>query len=368
MNNYSEYFTFVFLGIPSWKLATMVLLPLFLYAVRIIVLWICSKIKKAQIHFGEKSFFQFFLDQKIEKPLSWFFVSSLAFVIIEYLSLPENLAKYVILIIKLFLTFNVIRICYMAAEAFGHSMEEWAIHTQNQLDDQLAPFAARTLKVLVIIIGVLIGLQNFGINVTALLAGLGIGGVALAFAAQDTVANVFGTITIIFDRPFKLGDLIKVGDTEGNVVEVGFRSTRIRTFYNSIVTIPNSIVAKERIDNLTERDGWIRFRHMIGFTYAATTEQLNSFCENLQYQIRQSKGVDPERINVTLNAFGDSSLNVLVIFHYTLEPDESDFKKIESFLHLISQLAQQNNLEFAFPTRTIQMTGISLEKPKLLEN
>src|SRR4051812_2236143 len=124
MNDYPELFAHTFLGIQTWKLVAIFLLPLMLYFVRIVVLWLSSKVKKAQVHFGDRSFFQFFLAQKIEKPVSWFFVSSLAFVIIEYLALPENLAKYVVLAIKLFLTFNVIRICYMAAEAFGHSMEE----------------------------------------------------------------------------------------------------------------------------------------------------------------------------------------------------------------------------------------------------
>jgi MscS family membrane protein len=364
MNEYPELFNHTFLGIQTWKLVAILLLPMMLYFVRIVVLWLCAKAKKAQVHFGEKSFFQFFLDQKIEKPVSWFFVSSLAFVMIEYLALPENLAKYVVLAVKLFLTFNVIRICYMAAEAFGHSMEEWATHTQNQFDDQLAPFASRTLKVLVIIVGVLVGLQNFGVNVTALLAGLGIGGVALAFAAQDTVSNVFGTITIILDQPFKLGDTVKMGDTEGTVTEVGFRSTRIRTYYNSIISIPNSVVAKERIDNLTLREGWIRFKQVLGFTYSATPDQIRSFCDNLHYQLKQDKNIDQSRIAVAFNSFGDSSLNVLVQFHYQLDPDQSDVKKVEDLLILIAQIAVENKLEFAYPTRTVQIAGSELEKIK----
>jgi MscS family membrane protein len=254
----------------------------------------------------------------------------------------------------------------MAAEAFGHSMEEWATHTHNQFDDQLAPFASRTLKVLVIIVGVLVGLQNFGVNVTALLAGLGIGGVALAFAAQDTVSNVFGTITIILDQPFKLGDNIKVGDTEGTVTEVGFRSTRIRTYYNSIISIPNSVVAKERIDNLTLRNGWIRFRQVLGFTYSASPEQIRSFCDNLHYQLKQDKNIDQDRIAVAFNSFGDSSLNVLVQFHYTLDPEQSDVKKVEDLLILIAQIAVENKLEFAYPTRTLQIENSLAEKIKNL--
>lgn len=364
MNSYPEAMTHTFLGIESWKLVTIVLLPLMLYAVRLVVLMGCSKLKRAQAHFGEKSFFQYFLDQKIEKPISWIVVTSLAFVIVEYLNLPVSLAKYVFIVIKLLLMFNVVRICYMAAEAFGHSMEEWAAHSSNHFDDQLAPFASRTLKIMVIIVGVLVGLQNFGVNVTALLAGLGIGGVAIAFAAQDTVANVFGTITIIMDRPFKLGDFIKVGDTEGIVTEIGFRSTRIRTFYNSIISIPNSVVAKEKIDNMTLRDGWMRFRQVAGFTYDASIEQIRAFCDNLHYQLKQDPTVDQNRIIVNFNSFGDSSLNVLIQFHYKLEPDLPDPRKVEEFLIIIAQIAAEVKLDWAFPTRTVHM--VEAEKAKTL--
>ncbi len=353
MNEIQDVLNIDFLGMQNWKWLTLVSVGICLYFFRTVIVWICLKIKNTQSRLIEKSFFQFFLEQKIEKPISWVIISSIAFIVVEYLNLPETLAKYLIFSMKFLLTFNVIRICYMAAEAFGHSLEEWATHTENHFDDQLAPFASRTLKITVIIVGVLVGLQNFGVNVTALLAGLGIGGVALAFAAQDTVANVFGTITIILDRPFKLGDIIKVGDTEGTVAEVGFRSTRIRTYYNSVISIPNSVVAKEKIDNLSERNGAIRFRHVLGFTYDAKLEQINAFCENLKYQLLQDPSVDRERISVFFNSFGDSSLNVLVNFHYNLLADENDLKKINGFLELIYKTSEQNKLSFAFPTRTL---------------
>ncbi|MGZ3691569.1 MAG: mechanosensitive ion channel family protein, partial [Pseudobdellovibrio sp.] len=242
-----ELLSLDFLGMQNWKWLTLTAVTVSLYFARSVIVLICLKIKKAQAHFHDKSFFQFFLEQKIEKPISWVIISSAGFVVLEYLNLPEGLSKYLVFGVKLLLTVNIIRLCYLAADAFGQSLEEWAAHTENQIDDQLAPFASRTLKVTVIVVGALIGLQNFGVNVTALLAGLGIGGVALAFAAQDTVSNVFGTITIILDRPFKLGDAIKIGDVEGSIYEVGFRSTRIKTYYNSIVSIPNSVVAKEKI-------------------------------------------------------------------------------------------------------------------------
>ncbi len=330
-----------------------------LYFARSVIVWLCLKLKKTQVHFDPTSFMHFFFEQPVEKPISWVFISTLSFATLEYLAMPESFSRYLGLFLKFLMTYNVIRVCYMAAEALGEAMIEWSKKTETHFDDQLAPFASRTLKVTVIIVGVLVGLQNFGVNVTALLAGLGIGGVALAFAAQDTVANVFGTITIILDRPFKLGDHIKAGDTEGTVEEVGFRSTRIRTFYNSVVNIPNSVMAKEKIDNMSARDGWVRFRHLLGFTYDATTEQLSAFSEQLRNELLQDPTIDRDRVAVNFNAFGDSSLNVLVNFHYHLDDGDNDLIRINSYLNLISKLAADKKLSFAFPTRTLLVSNLA---------
>ena len=356
----NEIFASEFLGLPNWKWLALVASVVFLFFFRSIVLWLIALVKRTQIHFLEKSFMQFFLDQKIEKAISWIVIGTGAFIVVEYLDLPPTFSKYIIILLKLLLTFNVIRMCYMAAEALGLAMQEWARLTESDFDDHLAPFASRTLKVTVVIIGTLIGMQNFGVNVTALLAGLGIGGVALAFAAQDTVANVFGTITIILDRPFKIGDMVKIADTEGTIEEVGFRSTRIRTYYNSVITMPNSTVAKEKIDNLSARNGWIRFRHIVGFTYDASADQLKAFSQALQQQLMQDATVDHNRVAVHLNGFGDSALNVLVNFHYTVGETETELQKVNNFLELIYKTSTQFKLSFAFPTRTMIVQNATL--------
>ena len=363
MNELPDFLKIEFLGMPNWKWLTLTLTVFLMYFLRKLLVWVTLKIKLTQVKFDDRSFLGHFLGQKIEKPISWVIISAISFVVVEYLNLPAALAKYLIIAVKVLLTFNIIRLCYMAAEAFGLSMIEWAGESESQFDDQLAPFASRALKVTVVIVGFLVGLQNFGVNVTALLAGLGIGGVALAFAAQDTVANVFGTITIILDRPFKLGDHIKIGDTEGTIEEVGFRSTRIRTFYNSIVSLPNSIVAKEKIDNLTLRNGWIRFRHVVGFTYDASLKQIREFTEELRYRLSQAPNVDNSRIVVNFNGFGDSSLNVLVNFHFLQKTEESLTQLEEEFLDLVYDTAIKHGLEFAFPTRTIQMANNKSSNP-----
>lgn len=348
-----DFLNTAIMGLPNWKWLSLIAASICLYFFRIIVLWFMIKLKKAQTYFPQKTFMQFFLDQEIEQGLSWVLVGVAALITVDSLELTPNLDKYLVIIIKLFLSINVIRTCYLAAEALGLSIQEWAKTTDTELDDQLAPFASKTLKVSVVIVGALIVLQNFGVNVTALLAGLGIGGVALAFAAQDTVANVFGTITILMDAPFKLGDFVKIGETEGTIEEIGFRSTHIRTLYNSLVMLPNSVVAKEKIDNLTKRKGWVRFRHVIGFTYEATPELIQTFADNLKYQLLQDPSVDRERIAIHLNSFGDSALNVMVNFHYKLNENEVDLAKIGGYLNLIFNVSQEQKLSFAYPTRTL---------------
>lgn len=348
-----EFLNILVMGVPNWKWLTLILSVLGLYFIRRILVWVTIKLKTAQSYFPKQTFMKNFLDQEVEKGFSWVIVSIAALIIFDTLALSANLDKYLTLAIKLFLSFNVIRICYLAAEAFGISIQAWAATTSSDLDDHLAPFATKTLKIAVVITGVLVALQNFGVNVTALIAGLGIGGVAIAFAAQDTVANVFGTITILLDSPFKMGDTVKIGDTEGAIVDIGFRSTHIKTYYNSVVAIPNSTVAKEKIDNLTRRENWIRFNQTMGFTYDAKPEQIDQFCTLLKTELQKKIDIDQERIAIHLSAFADFSVNVAISFHYKIQEGEIIAARNENYLKLIYQISQQAGLAFAFPTQTL---------------
>lgn len=344
----------VLVAVPNWKWLSLIIGFSVLYLSRGVLVQILKALKhNPKLTAQRNIFLNRFLSLDIERSLSWIILSICAMVLIESLELSIGLEKYLLTFCRLLLSYNAIRTIYLAAEAFGSVMQAWSAQTETHIDDQLAPLATKTLKVLVIIVGTLIALQNFGINVTALLAGLGIGGVALAFAAQDTVANVFGTMTILLDSPFKLGDRIKILDIEGNVEEVGFRSTRIRTFYNSVVTLPNSVVAKEKIDNLSARENIFRFRAVLGFTYGATQEQIQKFCEHLRYFLRQEPTVDQERITIHFTDFAESSLNVLINFHYRTNDPALETATNESFLFAINKIASEQKLSFAFPTRTL---------------
>lgn len=346
--------TSVVVFIPNWKWLFIIFSFSFLYLIRGFLINGLKALKRTQKRSVEKNIFlSHFYALEIEQSLSLIILSVCAMVLVENLDLTLNLEKYLLIFCKLFLSYNIIRMIYLAVEAFGFVMQAWSTKTSSQIDDQLAPLATKTLKVLVIIIGGLVGLQNFGVNVTALLAGLGIGGVALAFAAQDTVANVFGTITILLDSPFKLGDRIKILDIEGNIEEVGFRSTRIRTFYNSVITLPNSVVAKEKIDNLSARENTFRFRTVLTLTFNSNQEQIQKFSEHLRYYLKQEASVDQTRVTVHLIDFAESSINVLVNFHYKLTDASLEAATNENYLFQIHKIMADQKLQFAFPTRTL---------------
>ncbi|WP_409477776.1 mechanosensitive ion channel family protein [Pseudobdellovibrio sp. HCB154] len=344
----------------NWKWLALAAATLFVLFMNKFVRVLLYKIKKSINLPEERTFFSYFLQQNIERGLSWILAALMGMALVENLELPPNLEKYLLVILKVTLGLHVVRLAYFAADASGLLIDHLAKKRQTQIGDQLAPLATKMLKTLVIIIGSLVILQNFGVNVSAILAGLGLGGVALAFAAQDTVANFFGTVTILLDSPFRVGDHVKIQDVEGVVEEVGFRSTRIRSLTNTLVTLPNSTVAKEKVDNITERRGVCRFRHILGFTYSATPEQIDQFSEQLRYHLKQDPRVQQDRVAVQFHELADSSQNILVNFHFVVQPDESEALILQKYLLDIVKLSQASKLDFAFPTRTLIMESAKL--------
>lgn len=337
----------------NWKWLALVGSTLLVLFINKFVRLLLYKVKKRIHPPEERTFFSYFIQQNIERGLSWILAAIIGMALVENLALPPNFEKYLLLLLKVTLGLHVLRLAYFAADASGLLIDHLARKKQSQIGDQLAPLATKMLKSMVIIIGSLVILQNFGVNVTAILAGLGLGGVALAFAAQDTVANFFGTVTILLDSPFRVGDHVKIIDVEGTIEEVGFRSTRIRSFNNSLITLPNSVVAKEKVDNMTERRGICRFRHIIGFTYNATPEQIEQFSEQLRYHLKQDPRVQQERVTIQFLELAESSQNILVNFHFLVQPHEIEAIILQKYLLDLVRLSQVAKLEFAFPTRTL---------------
>src|SRR5690606_12151232 len=229
-----------------------------------------------------------------------------------------------------------------------------AAKTESKLDDQLVPLVRKALKVVTVIAGVLAILQNLNVNVASLLAGLGIGGVAVALAAKDTVANFFGSIMIFVDKPFQIGDWINVAGVEGIVEEVGFRSTRVRTFYNSLVTIPNAKFTELSVDNYGKR----RYRRVystLNLTYDTTPEQMQAFVEGIRAIIRANPYTRKDYYEVHMSGFGQHSLDVMVYYFFRVTSWSDELRERHNVYLEIMRLAKALGVEFALPTRTLHI-------------
>ncbi len=348
-----QFFSTKYFIIETWKWFGLVATVFIVLTANKVMRSLLVRFKKQLLKIKDNHFIQYLLQQKIERALSWIIASVLGMILIESLGLTPNMEKYLLILLKINLSLHLIRFAYYAADASGLLIQNWTSKNNQQMNDQIAPLATKTLKVFVIIVGTLIVLQNFGVNVTALLAGLGLGGVALAFAAQDTVANIFGTITILLDSPFKIGDRVRILDVDGIIDEIGFRSTRIKTLTNSVVSIPNSVVAKEKIDNLSEREGIFRFRHVFGFTYKTPMTHILGFCENTKYYLQQEPNIIQDRTVVYITEFAASSINVTVNFHVSFNDPIDEFNLNQKYLVDFHKLAELQKAEFAFPTTTV---------------
>ncbi|MFI4883390.1 MAG: mechanosensitive ion channel family protein, partial [Phycisphaerales bacterium JB064] len=191
-------------------------------------------------------------------------------------------------------------------------------------------------------------------EVLPLLTGLGIGGLAVAFAAKDTIENFFGSIAVIADRPFEVGDWVKVDDVEGTVEELGLRSTRIRTFYDSLVTVPNATLVRAVVDNFGRRR-YRRFSTHLALPYGTPPEKIEAFCEGVREIIEKHPKTRKDVYHIYLNRFGDSSLDVLVYIFHECPDWATELAERQRFMLDVLRLAEDVGVEFAFPTRTLHV-------------
>ncbi len=306
-----------------------------------------------QIQPRKNFYISFLLHEPLSSPLAWIFVCAFWRLILEASSLNERVERVLSIFLLLIFAVQVVFLLLRAVDAFGRWLEFHSVQEGGRsLNQQLAPLATKTLKVALIALGVLLTLENLGIQVGSLLAGIGIGSLALALAAQDTVANLFGSVMIIADRPFQVGDLVRVMDTEGVIEEVGFRSTRIRTASNSLVSIPNSVMAKERIDNLGARK-IRRVQHTLGFEYSTQEAHLKEWMERMRYFLSQHPRVSKELTQIAFVGLGDSSWQVRVVFYTNSPAPEHELEAQQDFLFEAVRLASETGLSYAFPTQTL---------------
>ncbi len=229
--------------------------------------------------------------------------------------------------------------------------------TETKFDDLLIPLIKRTAKVFITAVGLIYLASAFSIEILPLLTGLGIGGLAVAFAAKDTIENFFGSVAVILDRPFEIGDWIYVNDVEGTVEDLGFRSTRIRTFYNSLVTVPNATLVRAKVDNYGRRR-YRRFKTMVNVTYDTPPEKIEAFCAGIREIIKLHPYTRKDYYHVWLNAFGAHSLDVLVYMFFECPDWSIELREKHRFMLDVIRLADRMGVEFAFPTQTLHVAQL----------
>ena len=298
----------------------------------------------------------------LKKPLQYFLTLLVLYFSVQFVSLPEflnsteegglNLVEYFDKGYNLLLLITIFWTIIRSVDFIGFKLKNKALKTESKVDDQLIPFAIDIAKVLTIVLALVMILGNvFDVNVTALVTGLGIGGVAFALASKESLENLLGSFTIFFDKPFTVGDTITLGGVTGTVEKVGFRSTRIRTFDKSVVTVPNKNIISAELDNLGARPVR-RVKFNIGLTYDTSVENIKNIVDDIQKLIDEHPMTNQDGKVRFLN-FGSSSLDIMILY-YVDSPDWEVLIDAQQKINFdIIDIVNKHKCEFAFPSTSV---------------
>jgi MscS family membrane protein len=273
--------------------------------------------------------------------------------------MSDLLAGFMQLLLVLAITWIATRMVDFTSEV----MADRAALTESTQDDQYVLFLKDVLRVVVYIAAIFVILGGiFNLNITSLLAGAGLAGLAVALAAQDSLANLFGSLTIFGEKPFIMGDFVETNGILGTIEKVGFRSTRIRTLDRTYVTLPNRMIMENPINNLTDRT-FRRVDYTVGVLYGTPVDTIKTIVDRIQEYIDEHPKTNDGGI-VAFHEFGASSLNIKVIY-FIKEVDWNPYLKIREEVSLgIMQIVLDNGGDFAFPTTTVHLETGSAEPPK----
>jgi len=298
------------------------------------------------------------------KPLGWALLLAGVAAAAWVLALPEeptNVRAVASGVLKVLLVADVLWFLFRLVDVLAVYLKRLAGRTDSTLDDQLIPLVRKSLKVTIGILLAVWVIQLLGYNVSSLLAGLGVGGLAVALALQDTLANFFGSVFIFLDRPFTVGDMVEIEGTQGTVEQIGFRSTRIRTWPATLVAIPNKTVASVKIDNLS-RMPKRRVLQTVGVTYETTADQMEQAVAAIRGILEADEGVDQEYVVVRFSDFGASSLDI-VVYYFTKAIPYADHMATKERVNLaVMRAVRDLGLSIAFPTQTVYFEGDVAER------
>ena len=262
-------------------------------------------------------------------------------------------------VLQVLFTFSIAFFIYSLVDVIDYAILHFRGKRRTRMDDMMAPMVRKCLRIVIVVLALVqVASSLIDQPIPSILAGLGVGGLAIALAAQETIKNFFGSLVILADKPFELGDRVVVGGHDGSVEAVGFRSTRIRTLDGHLVTVPNGEMANMMIQNIGRRP-YIKRVMNVTITYDTPPEKVQQAVDILKELLENHEGMDPEfPPRVFFNDFNSCSLNILAIYWYH-PPEYWKFQEFNENLNM--KLLRRYNaagIEFAFPTQTLHVNGI----------
>lgn len=348
MDTFTDFFNKTFYGntVQEYLIAFGIVLGAIIAGK--ILYWI-SKRFISKLTARSKSKLDDIIVDKVEEPVvfgmvlgvSWWALNSQLTVVGEFI---DNVFGFLV----------VINITWLIARLSDALIEEYVVpmteKTESDLDDQLLPIFRKGLRLIIWVLGIIVGLNNAGYDVGAVIAGLGIGGLAFALAAQDTVKNFFGGIMIFADKPFSIGERIQIGNIDGVVKEIGIRSTRIQTLAGRMVTVPNSMFSDDAVENV-DKEPNRKIVLNIGLTYDTSADQMELAITTLKDIATEHAEFIEEEVLTSFNAFGDFSLGLMFIYYIK---KDADILQTQTMMNLaILRKFGEAGLEMAFPTQTV---------------
>ncbi|MFB3430298.1 MAG: mechanosensitive ion channel family protein [Phycisphaerales bacterium] len=294
------------------------------------------------------------LIRRVARPAGLAGGATLVYLLLPILQMPVTPTQVLQIAAKAFALVSAIWAIYRVVDLASEYFERKAGRTTTKFDDLLVPLVRKAVKIFVVAFGLVFIAESFDLPITSLVAGLGIGGLAFAFAAKDTIENLFGSVAVILDRPFNVGDWIQVGETEGIVEDLGFRSTRIRTFHNSLVTVPNATLVRATVDNYGRRM-YRRYRAVFNLTYDTDPNLVEAYCEGLREIVRSHPHTRKDVYEVHLNNLGAHSIDVLVYIFFRVPDWSTELRERHRFILDALRLAKKLGVEYAFPTQTLHL-------------
>lgn len=354
-----------FLGLQAWQYLAIFVLGIIGFLLNFIIWRLLNVLFKllANTKLG-RNHFDSDIITKISRVISYLVVAYVIFIFFPVLMLPVWISYYFLAFLRVFNTVCAVLVVLNIVELARSYFEAIVSKTESTSDDQLLPIFIRILKVIVIIIGAIYVLDVFNVDLTALIAGLSIGGLAIALAAQDTVKHLIGSVMIYADRPFQLGDFISSGEIVGTVEDIGFRSTRIRTPDSSLISVPNGSLVDMVVNNMGSLK-YRRFNTTIGVAYYTPPALIEKFVEGLRAINEAHPLTKSETSFIHLNNMGGSSLDILFIIYFNTTEYASNLILKEEIIFSILNLAEALNVHIAFPSTSVYIESMPEKKGQM---